>query len=256
MPLSRRHRHRRRTPRGSFNTTPALDRFSPRSPLVTLAPAAEPFYADAVPDADRRPAGRRAAAATASPARPASMRALGPAPRRARATASRCPAARARHHLAGAQPDPLGGLVRRGRAGLREAPRQLRPGRRRRAVDGRRAGPAARRRPRPRGRRARAGQPGGQHRAQGRRSRCRCSSTWCRSFPGIANDIKKPGVEEHGYTRTPLKAAHSMMRAWKHAARGPAQGHPAAADVPVRRGPRRRPVVGADDPRQRSPRAT
>ncbi len=34
------------------------------------------------------------------------------------------------------------------------------------------------------------------------------------SFPGIANDIKKPGVEEHGYTRTPLKAAHSMMSAW------------------------------------------
>ena len=27
------------------------------------------------------------------------------------------------------------------------------------------------------------------------------------SFPGIANDIKKPGVEEHGYARTPLKAA-------------------------------------------------
>ena len=34
------------------------------------------------------------------------------------------------------------------------------------------------------------------------------------SFPGIANDIKKPGVEEHGYTKTPLKAAHSMMSAW------------------------------------------
>ena len=34
------------------------------------------------------------------------------------------------------------------------------------------------------------------------------------SFPGIANDIKKPGVEEHGYTKTPLKAAHSMMQAW------------------------------------------
>jgi carboxylesterase len=34
------------------------------------------------------------------------------------------------------------------------------------------------------------------------------------SFPGIADDIKKPGVEEHGYTRTPLKAAHSMMQAW------------------------------------------
>jgi carboxylesterase len=35
------------------------------------------------------------------------------------------------------------------------------------------------------------------------------------SFPGIANDIKKPGVEEFGYTRTPLRAAHSMMTAWK-----------------------------------------
>ncbi|WP_457205723.1 alpha/beta hydrolase [Nocardioides sp. P5_C9_2] len=36
------------------------------------------------------------------------------------------------------------------------------------------------------------------------------------SLPGIANDIKKPGVEELGYTRTPLKAADSMMReGWK-----------------------------------------
>lgn len=34
------------------------------------------------------------------------------------------------------------------------------------------------------------------------------------SFPGIANDIKKPGVEEHGYSKTPLKAAHSMFGAW------------------------------------------
>jgi carboxylesterase len=35
------------------------------------------------------------------------------------------------------------------------------------------------------------------------------------SLPGIASDIKKPGVEEHGYTRTPLKAAHSMFSAWR-----------------------------------------
>lgn len=36
------------------------------------------------------------------------------------------------------------------------------------------------------------------------------------SFPGITNDIKKPGVEEHGYARTPLKAAYSMMwHGWK-----------------------------------------
>jgi carboxylesterase len=35
------------------------------------------------------------------------------------------------------------------------------------------------------------------------------------SMPGIANDIKKPGMEEHGYTRTPLKAIHSLMQAWR-----------------------------------------
>lgn len=34
------------------------------------------------------------------------------------------------------------------------------------------------------------------------------------SFPGIANDIKKEGAEERGYTRTPLKAIHSFMQAW------------------------------------------
>lgn len=35
------------------------------------------------------------------------------------------------------------------------------------------------------------------------------------AFPAIANDIKKPGVDEFAYPRTPLKAAHSMMTAWK-----------------------------------------
>jgi carboxylesterase len=35
------------------------------------------------------------------------------------------------------------------------------------------------------------------------------------SLPGIANDIKKPGVEEHGYTRTPLRAADSMFRGYR-----------------------------------------
>jgi len=34
------------------------------------------------------------------------------------------------------------------------------------------------------------------------------------SFPAIANDIKKPGVDEHAYARTPLKAIHSLIRAW------------------------------------------
>lgn len=35
------------------------------------------------------------------------------------------------------------------------------------------------------------------------------------AFPGIADDIKKPGVEEHGYDRTPLKAIHTVIRAWR-----------------------------------------
>jgi carboxylesterase len=35
------------------------------------------------------------------------------------------------------------------------------------------------------------------------------------AMPGIANDIKKPGVQEHGYTKTPLKAADSMFQAYK-----------------------------------------
>lgn len=35
------------------------------------------------------------------------------------------------------------------------------------------------------------------------------------SLPGIVNDIKKEGVEEHGYDRTPLRAVHAMMQSWK-----------------------------------------
>ena len=43
------------------------------------------------------------------------------------------------------------------------------------------------------------------------------------ALPGIANDIKKPGVEEHGYTRTPLKAAALDVRR---------PGRPLRADLP------------------------
>jgi len=35
------------------------------------------------------------------------------------------------------------------------------------------------------------------------------------SFPGIASDISAEGVEEDGYDRTPLRAAHSMTTAWR-----------------------------------------
>ncbi|MEU8249403.1 alpha/beta fold hydrolase [Nonomuraea sp. NPDC048916] len=35
-----------------------------------------------------------------------------------------------------------------------------------------------------------------------------------RSVPGVANDIKKPGVTELGYDRTPVKAAASLPALW------------------------------------------
>ena len=34
------------------------------------------------------------------------------------------------------------------------------------------------------------------------------------SVPGIGNDIKKPGTDEVGYQRTPLRALHTLVRAW------------------------------------------
>jgi carboxylesterase len=36
-----------------------------------------------------------------------------------------------------------------------------------------------------------------------------------KSMPAIGDDIKKPGVSEYAYDRTPLKALHSMVRGWK-----------------------------------------
>jgi carboxylesterase len=42
------------------------------------------------------------------------------------------------------------------------------------------------------------------------------------SMPGIGNDIAKEGADEVGYARTPLRALHSMVQAWK----------PLVADLP------------------------
>jgi carboxylesterase len=36
-----------------------------------------------------------------------------------------------------------------------------------------------------------------------------------KAFPAIGNDIKKEGVEEYAYTKTPLKPLASMLEAWK-----------------------------------------
>jgi carboxylesterase len=35
------------------------------------------------------------------------------------------------------------------------------------------------------------------------------------AMPGIASDIKKEGIEERGYSRTPLKAAHAMLQGYR-----------------------------------------
>ena len=39
------------------------------------------------------------------------------------------------------------------------------------------------------------------------------------SMPGIGNDIKKPDQDEYGYTKVPLKSLGSMMTAWKEVRR-------------------------------------
>lgn len=36
------------------------------------------------------------------------------------------------------------------------------------------------------------------------------------AFPGISNDIKKPGQDEGAYDKIPLKAAHSLTGLWSH----------------------------------------
>jgi len=36
-----------------------------------------------------------------------------------------------------------------------------------------------------------------------------------KAFPAIGNDIKKQGVDEYAYTKTPLKPLASMLEAWK-----------------------------------------
>ncbi|MFC6286564.1 alpha/beta hydrolase [Nocardioides sp. GCM10027113] len=38
------------------------------------------------------------------------------------------------------------------------------------------------------------------------------------SFPGIINDINKPGEDEHGYSKVPLRALHSLVRAGRRLA--------------------------------------
>lgn len=47
------------------------------------------------------------------------------------------------------------------------------------------------------------------------------------AFPALANDIKKPGGDEHAYARTPLKAIHTLFQAFP----------PLIADLPALKAP-------------------
>ena len=55
------------------------------------------------------------------------------------------------------------------------------------------------------------------------------------AFPGIRNDIKKPGMDEVAYPVMPLKAAYEMSAGLGAAATGPAEGHHPGAVLPLRR---------------------
>ena len=113
---------------------------------------------------------------------------------------------------------------------------------------------------------------GGRPRRPGRRDRCsstRRSPASARTcwrcpvlkhvvggFPAIGNDIKKPGGDEYAYPKTPLKALHTFVQQWKPLIADLPQDHAAAADVPLGRGPRGRPILRARSSRAGSPAAT
>ena len=226
--------HRRqRAPRADEHVPPRALRPS-RSTVPVLA-GAEPFGADA--------AGRRRPRATASPAPRRADAALGARPWPPPGTpcgCRGCPATAPRwqelnQHHAGPT-----GTARSTRA-FDELRRALRRGLRRRAVDGRRPGPAAGRGARRRRRRASCWSTPPCTSAHGRSSRCRCSSRVVPSFPAIANDIKKPGGDRARLRPdAAARAAHSMLQLYAHG-RAPTS---ARVDQPLLlsalgRGPRR-----------------
>ena len=60
-----------------------------------------------------------------------------------------------------------------------------------------------------------AGQPGDQHRRPADAGAARCSRCVVPSLAAIASDIAKPGVDEGGYPRTPLRALYSQTQLWR-----------------------------------------
>jgi len=53
------------------------------------------------------------------------------------------------------------------------------------------------------------------------------------SLKGIANDIAKPGEDEGGYERVPLKALHSLTEGWALVRRDTRRSQPCCAAVAV-----------------------
>ena len=60
------------------------------------------------------------------------------------------------------------------------------------------------------------------------------------TMPGIASDIKKPGVTELAYDKVAGEGRLPAQPAVGHDPRRPGQGHPADPGLPLDRGPRRR----------------
>ena len=122
-------------------------------------------------------------------------------------------AARPRHPLAGRQPGPLAGLVRRDRARLRRAADALRPGLRCGLSMG---GTLVTRLAEQRGPTSPALVLVNPSCAPPARtpSCCRYIAWAVPSRPSIGGDIKKPGVAEPAYDRIPVKAFVSLQKLW------------------------------------------
>ena len=166
---------------------------------------------------------------------PASMQPWGEAPRRARGTPSRCRCCPGH----GTRWQDLNQvrwtrLVRRGSAAPSTGCAPMRRGRRRRALDGRLlALRLAEERPARRRRRG-AGQPVRVQHAQGRAGAAGAQAGGAvvrRASPTTSRSRARTSTAT---TATAAQGApHSMMRMWKAVVRRPAEGHPAAALLPV-----------------------
>ena len=131
------------------------------------------------------------------------------------------------------------------RAGLRRGRRPLHDRVRRRPVDGRHPRHPPGRAEGRRDRRPGAGQPVLCDRALRREVRPVTSPGPCGRRPAIGGDIKKPGVVEPAYDRTPVVAFASLQQLWRVTLADLGRITAPILHVPQPRGPRRRTAVRA-----------